>query len=73
MKNPGIDKPKPIGLWNARAILLIQQRAEKEHRSLSNSLTATVIEHLSSEFGTQDIAKNDNGQVATKIISGNKE
>jgi hypothetical protein len=53
---------KDICLRNAEAILLIQQRAKRERRSLSNSLAVTVIERLSSGFGTQDTSENDSSQ-----------
>jgi len=62
MKDPVINKPKPIGLWNAKAILLVRRRAEREHRSLSNSLTATVIEHLGENNPDKPIENADNRQ-----------
>jgi hypothetical protein len=64
---------KDIRLTNKKAIRLVKLRAAKEERSAANAAAISIIEHLSSEFGTQDTAENDNGQVATKIISGNKE
>jgi len=53
---------KTIHLTNKKAIDLIRQRAEKEYRSLSNSLTATIIEHLGQNRADELIENVGKGQ-----------
>jgi hypothetical protein len=59
---PQTKEIKSIHLTDNGPIKLIQERAKREHRSLSNALAVTVIEHLSSEFGKQDISGGNNSQ-----------
>lgn len=59
---PQTKEIKPIHLTNNRAIKLIQERAKRELRSLSNSLTATIIEHLGQNNTDELIEKADNRQ-----------
>jgi hypothetical protein len=64
---------KDIRLTNKKAIRLAKLRAAKEERSAANAAAISIIEHLSLEFGIQDTSESNNGQAATKIISGSKE
>jgi len=57
---------KDIRLTNKRAIRLAKLRAIKEERSAANAAAISIIEHLNSEYGTQDISEGDNGQADRK-------
>lgn len=38
---------KPVPIRDQKALQLVHQRAQKEHRSLANAATVTIIETLS--------------------------
>lgn len=53
---------KDIRLTNKKAIRLAKLRAAKEERSAANAAAISIIEHLSLEFGEQDILQSDSSQ-----------
>ena len=40
------NERKPIMLHDQRALVLVEERAKREHRTKANALVATVIESL---------------------------
>lgn len=56
-------KPKQVFIRDAKAVRLIQYRAETENRSLANAAAQTIIEALGERFnGNNTITKNTKRQ-----------
>lgn len=53
------NKPIPISITNSDAILLVQQRAKRESRSMSNAAAVTIIEALQSKSDNNEVDRQN--------------